>query len=287
MLLHGIVSTVFSGLLKALCCWRAIPHGERKLRVRAMRRCTVCRAYLKLYIYGRFQLLCHTAFCYQQRRYGPACRLHEITEVVKKKTLLLFACQCCLTPLVGMLLYSSVSELCNLWIGTGLGVTCFLICELFTQLPTSFPDFSSFESSSITFQLPRSKISVYSVYSHQSSSTLSKRNAGFLEVFHSFLSIAATTPHEFIITGDFNIHLDNPTDHLTSQFRSLLSSLINLIQHVNFPTHNKRHILDLVITSSDCSLAPSISFSYCSPSDHFHHTLYQCFTSSCSNTSFI
>jgi len=185
-----------------------------------------------------------------------------------------------------MLLYSSVSELCNLWIGTGLGVTCFLICELFTQLPTSFPDFSSFESSSITFQLLRSKISVYSVYRHQSSSTLSKRNAGFLEVFHSFLSFAATTPHEFIITGDFSIHLHNPTDHLTSQFRSLLSSF-NLIQHVNFPTHNKYHILDLVITSSDCSLAPSISFSYCSPSDHFHHTPYQCFTSSSLNTSFI
>jgi len=39
-------------------------------------------------------------------------------------------------------------------------------------------------------------------------------------------------------TGDFNIHLDNPTDHLTSQFLSPLSSF-NLTQHVNFPTHNK------------------------------------------------
>jgi len=33
---------------------------------------------------------------------------------------------------------------------------------------------------------------------------------------HSFLSFAASTPHEFIITGDFNIHLDNPADTLTS-----------------------------------------------------------------------
>ena len=38
---------------------------------------------------------------------------------------------------------------------------------------------------------------------------------------------------------------------------------------LNFPTHNKNHILDLVITSSDCSLAPSLSSSHCSPSDHF------------------
>ena len=56
-----------------------------------MRRCTVGRAYLKLDIYGRFQLLCHAAFYYQQRRYGPACHLHDATEVVT--TLLLSACQ--------------------------------------------------------------------------------------------------------------------------------------------------------------------------------------------------
>jgi len=55
---------------------------------------------------------------------------------------------------------------------------------------------------------------------------------------------------------------------LTSQFLSLLSSF-NLTQHVNFPTHNKHHILNLVIASSDCSLAPSLSSSHCSPSDHF------------------
>jgi len=44
---------------------------------------------------------------------------------------------------------------------------------------------------------------------------------------------------EFFITGDFNIHLDNPTDHLTCQFLSVLSSF-NLTQHVNFtiPTTN-------------------------------------------------
>jgi len=40
-------------------------------------------------------------------------------------------------------------------------------------------------------------------------------------------SFAATTPHEFIITGDFNIHVDNPADTVTSQFLSLLSILAN------------------------------------------------------------
>jgi len=135
---------------------------------------------------------------------------------------------------------------------------------IFTELPTCLPDFSSFKSSSITLQLSRFKISVYDIYHPPSSSPLSKRNY-FFDNFNSFLSFAANTPHEFMITGDFNIHLDSPTDHLTSQFLSLLSSF-NLTQRVNFPTHNKHHILNLVITPSDYSLAPSLSSSHCSPS---------------------
>ena len=90
----------------------------------------------------------------------------------------------------------------------------------------------------------------------------------FLDDFSSFLSFATTTPHEFIITGDLNIHLDNPADTLTSQFLSLLSSF-NVSQHVHFPTHNKNHILDLVITSSDTSLASAVSYTHWSLSDHF------------------
>jgi len=119
-------------------------------------------------------------------------------------------------------------------IGGGIG---FLIRESFTQLLTSHPDFSSFDSSSITLQIPRSKISVYNIYRPPSSSPLSKPNSVFLQDFHSFLSVAATTPHEFIITGDFSIHLDNPADHFTSQFLSLLAStLLNMLTFQ--PTRN-------------------------------------------------
>jgi len=38
---------------------------------------------------------------------------------------------------------------------------------------------------------------------------------------------------------------------------------------VTFSTHDHSHILDLIITSLDTSLAPSLSMTYCSPSDHF------------------
>ena len=46
----------------------------------------------------------------------------------------------------------------------------------------------------------------------------------FLDEFQTLLSSAATTPHEFIVTGDFNIHLDYHLDSSSQQFTDLLSS---------------------------------------------------------------
>jgi len=134
------------------------------------------------------------------------------------------------------------------------------------QLSTSLPQFISFESYSINLKLPHSVLSVFNIYRPPLSRRSSKPFCVILDEFNSFLSTAATTPHEFLITGDFNIHLDTPTDYYTSQFLALLSSF-NLTQCVNFPTHNKN--LDLLITSSDSSLSPSFSMTYCTPSDHF------------------
>ena len=75
-------------------------------------------------------------------------------------------------------------------------------------------------------------------------------------------------PHFMNSSSLVTLHpLDNLSDHTTSQFLPLLLSF-NLMQHVNFPTHNQNHILDLVIASSGSSLAPSLVI-YCSPPDHF------------------
>ena len=45
-------------------------------------------------------------------------------------------------------------------------------------------------------------------------------------------------------------------------------SSFNSTQHVNFPTQNKNHILDFIITSCDSIVAPSFSITNCSLSDH-------------------
>ena len=86
------------------------------------------------------------------------------------------------------------------------------------------------------------------------------------EQFLSLLEPILLCKEPLVITGDFNIHVDIPSESI--QFSELLLSL-SLIQHVNQPTHEKGHILDLIITRS----ADNIILSDPAPvhlfSDHF------------------
>ena len=151
------------------------------------------------------------------------------------------------------------------------GGTAFLVREpaIFLSSPTQ--TFKSFEMSSVTLKLLRSKLTVFNVYRPPPATTKTRKPVPFphfLTDLHSFLSFAATTPHEFLITGDFNLHLDNPNDSQVKQFLTALDST-NLTQHVSFPTHQGLHTLDLVITATSSSLLPVIDHSPVSPSDHF------------------
>ena len=57
------------------------------------------------------------------------------------------------------------------------------------------------------------------------------------------------------ITGDFNLHIDDPTDTYDCQFNDLLSSY-GLVNHITFPTHQAGHTLDLVITWNNQEMEP-------------------------------
>ncbi len=65
--------------------------------------------------------------------------------------------------------------------------------------------------------------------------------------FSELLSIIHTKYNRIIITGDFNLHVDNISDPMSREFLNLLNCL-DFKQHVTQPTHNRGHTLDLVIT---------------------------------------
>ena len=148
------------------------------------------------------------------------------------------------------------------------GGTAFLVRDTCHILSNSAPVFKSFEASAITIKLPKSKLTVFNIYHPPPSSVKAVPFSQFISDFQTLISHAATTSHGFLITGDFNLHVDDPQNSNAKQFLTLLDSC-NLTQLVNFPTHRCGHTLDLIITATNSALSPVISHSQISPSDHF------------------
>jgi len=137
------------------------------------------------------------------------------------------------------------------------GGTAFLIREPCTLLSSPTTTFKSFEMSTVTLKLPHSKLTIFNIYRPPSSLAKSRDTASFsqfLEDFQTLISSISTTPHEFLITGDFNIHVDDLTDSNALKFILFLDHA-NLTQHVSFSTHCHSHTLDLVITTSNSSVS--------------------------------
>ena len=72
-------------------------------------------------------------------------------------------------------------------------------------------------------------------------------DATFIHDFESYLDTLVLVDEILCITGDFNLHIDDPTDTYGCQFNDLLSSY-GLVNHITFPTHQADHTLELVIT---------------------------------------
>ena len=80
-------------------------------------------------------------------------------------------------------------------------------------------------------------------------------NRTFMEEFESYIETVVLANEPLVVTGDFNLHMENPDDTYQQRMSDLLTSL-GLYQHVNFPTHKDGHTLDLLITRAGDDLLP-------------------------------
>ena len=121
------------------------------------------------------------------------------------------------------------------------GGTASIVQDCFSRINILFDDFTTFEYHAILLKC-KPKILAVTVYRPE-------HHATFLDEFTEFLSLLHTQHDLIILTGDFNIHVDNPLDPIANAFLNLLDSM-GFTQHVSGPTHNKGHTLDLVITKN-------------------------------------
>lgn len=108
--------------------------------------------------------------------------------------------------------------------------------------PLSLPTLSTFECLAFRCKPPFT-MTILIIYRPP------KQNPAFISEINEFLTSFCTTSANIVILGDFNIHVDTPSCHPAVDFLQLLDNL-NLKQHVDVPTHNRGHTLDLVITDS-------------------------------------
>jgi len=112
--------------------------------------------------------------------------------------------------------------------------------------------FSSFEALLVKITSSTKSLAIVTIY--RSPGPLNN----FLIDLSDFLSTLVVKYEDFLVAGDFNIHMDNMNDESTKKMASLLQNF-GLKQHVDFPTHSGGHILDLVISKDNTQLVQSVS----------------------------
>ena len=89
----------------------------------------------------------------------------------------------------------------------------------------------------------------------------------FFDEFSNFVQSLMVSSCRCLITGDFNLHLNEDNNADAKHFLHLLNSG-SFTQHVNTATHNKGHVLDLVITDSQNNIISNLKTVPELPSDH-------------------
>ncbi len=74
-----------------------------------------------------------------------------------------------------------------------------------------------------------------------------KFNKDFIRDFTDFLGSICLKCDKLLIVGDFNVHVCCSSNPLAKDFLDVIDSF-NFVQHVQGPTHEKGHTLDLILS---------------------------------------
>ena len=125
--------------------------------------------------------------------------------------------------------------------------------------PTQNTTFSTMETHLITLKLQSINLSIRLVYRLPQVSVLTFCNE-FLDMIERDFNV---TKDKSIVIGDFNIHMDTPTESDVIIFNDLLESL-NMENRITFLTHKSQHTLDLIIEDRNEKLLYNLEKDICS-----------------------
>ena len=143
------------------------------------------------------------------------------------------------------------------------GGTAFIFRSYLKFTKMNIPTYPSFESLCCKLTIASQSFIFLVVYRPPSLSV-----SDFISDFSSLIDFLNTFPSELIISGDFNIHVDQTSSTASCNFQSLLDSS-DLKQHVSFPTHKYGHTLDLLLSRNTSNIISSVEWTIPFISDHY------------------
>lgn len=131
--------------------------------------------------------------------------------------------------------------------GGGVGL---IYRDTFQAKRITTPMFSSFEHMVTSLKYRSKTFIIIVVYRPPTYKNAGVSFTTFLTEFPQLLEDVLLSSDHLIITGDFNVHMDNHDVANTKHFNSLIDGL-GLVQSVNDTTHRHGHTLDLILTRPD------------------------------------
>ena len=151
----------------------------------------------------------------------------------------------------------------------GGGVCVMLRKGLKVMQNTSQLQFASFESLDVTISSGNTPLRLIVVYRPPPSKKNNLSVDVFMREFTHLLESVIVNNELLTITGDFNLHIDNLNGNSTAASFMDLIDLFGLCQLVTEPTHQRGHLLDLIITKSTTrNLLTGVRVQFDLPSDH-------------------
>lgn len=148
------------------------------------------------------------------------------------------------------------------------GGTALLFRENMSASKVDAGERKSFEFSEWIVEYGSCKLRTVVIYRPPYSSNHPVTTSVFFDEFAKYLESIVMTSEPLLITGDFNIHVDVLGNLDGASLLELLESL-GLQQHVDKPTHESGHTLDLIITRQCDSVLTSVPLTDYLFSDHF------------------
>ena len=129
--------------------------------------------------------------------------------------------------------------------GGGLGVIYKKQLSIVREIPPII--LTSMQVLQLTLTVFSKKYTIVVIYRSESSHNHKYKMTTFFKELRELLSHYNTCKNDLIITGDFNIHVNDLDNPRTSKFMDILDTF-NLVQHIHEPTHELGNTLDLIIT---------------------------------------